>query len=118
MGYYGVPSEYHTMLYAFLGVAGIVVGRMLGLHEVDVYRAGDQDDTALRGRGLAAFQCGTGILCVALVAALMQGITGLANRAEGWTQIGALAATILAAGFAAVVSPADTWRRFYSVAAA
>jgi hypothetical protein len=117
LGYYGVPSVYYTMLYAFLGLAGIVAGRMLGLEQTDVYRPGESQAKAIRGRGLAAFQCGTGILCVALIAALMQGLVGLAKREGDWTEIGVLAAMIAAAGFAALVAPAANWRRFYTVAA-
>jgi hypothetical protein len=117
LGYYGVPSVYYTMLYAFLGLAGIVAGRTLGLEQTDVYRPGESQAKAVRGRGLAAFQCGTGILCVALIAALMQGLVGLAQREGDWTEIGVLAAMIAAAGFAALVAPAANWRRFYTVAA-
>jgi hypothetical protein len=118
MGYYGVPSQYYTMLYAGLGVVGLVVGRTLGLEQVDVYRFANYKAKAIRGRGLAAFQCGNGILCVALLAAFMQGLAGLALRGgEPWVDVTSLAVTIAAAGFAALVVPAENWRRFYWVAA-
>ncbi len=117
MGFFGVPDQYYTMLYAALGVAGIVIGRTLGLEQADVYRPMDGHAKAVRGRGLPAFQCGTGILCVALLAAFMQGLTGLARREGDWMEIISLGATIAAAGFASVVVPAANWRRFYAVAA-
>jgi hypothetical protein len=118
MGYCGVPNQWYTMLYAGLGVACLVAARALGLDQQDVYRFGDRKFKTVRGRGLAAFQCGNGILCVALLAALMQGLSGLAHRgATDWTGIASLAATIAAALCAAVVVPAENWRRFYGVAA-
>lgn len=125
LGYQGVDDTYYAVLYAALGVGCLVVGRTLGLEEVETYR-GDKPVinnrafifTAIRGRGLAAYQCGNGILCVALLAAFMQGLAGLANRGgEGWAGIAALAATVAAAGVAAAVVPASGWRRFYMVAA-
>ncbi len=124
MGYRGIDPTYYTMLYAALGVACLVLGRAMGLEHVDVYRGSgarfmDQDakSTAIRGRGLPAFQCGNGILCIALLAAFMQGLAGLARQGEGWMGIISLAATIAAAVFAALVVPAAHWRRFYMVAA-
>lgn len=118
LGYRGVPSEYYTMMYAGLGVAGLVIGRVMGLETVSTYRFGDHKSTATRGRGLAAFQCGSGILCVALLAAFMQGLAGLAQRGSGaWMDITSLAVTIAAAAFAALIVPAAGWRRFYAVAA-
>jgi hypothetical protein len=124
LGYRGVDSSYYTMLYAVLGVACIALARWLGLERTDVYRSrskafGEQGlrSTAIRGRGLAAYQCGNGILCVALLAAFMQGLAWLATRGEGWSGITALLLTIVAAGLAAAVSPESGWRRFYVVAA-
>jgi hypothetical protein len=73
--------------------------------------------TATRGRGLAAYHCGNGILCVALLAAFMKGLAGLATGGGDWIEISTLAATIAAAGVAAVIVPAANWRRFYLVAA-
>jgi hypothetical protein len=117
MGYFGFPSEYYTMLYAALGVACLLAARWMGLEQSAVYRIGDGKAKAVRGPGLPAFQCGNGILCVALLAAFMQGLAGLVRRGSDWAEIGSLAATIAAALFAAVVVNAANWRRFYSVAA-
>lgn len=124
LGYYGVDNTYYAVLYATLGVVCLVTARALGLEQVESYR-GDASARfkkaapalLLRGRGLAAYQCGNGILCVALLAAFMQGLAALATRAEGWNGVFALVATIAAAGLAAAVAPAADWRRFYLVAA-
>jgi hypothetical protein len=124
MGYRGVDDSYYAVLFAVLGVACMAAGRALGLEQVETYRGHEPANAqltikkhTLRGRGLAAYQCGNGILCVALLAAFMQGLAGLATRAEGWTGIVALAATIAAAGIAAAIAPAAAWRRFFLVAA-
>jgi hypothetical protein len=124
MGYFGVPSDYYTMLYATLGVVALALGRSMGLEQVDVYSGYKSvvfEDgyraKKIRGRGLPAFQSGNGILCVALLAAFMQGLSGMVRTGEGWLGITSLAMTIAAAGLAAVIVPAANWRRFYMVAA-
>ena len=38
LGYWGIPSPYYAMLYAGLGVAVLVVCRVLGINQVAVYR--------------------------------------------------------------------------------
>lgn len=117
MGYWGVDPAYYTMLYAALGLGALALGRVMGVEQVAVYRSGESQATAMRGPGLPSFQTGTGILCVALLAAFMQGLAGMATPAGGWTGVIALAAVIAAALAAAVLAPAANWRRFYLVAA-
>jgi hypothetical protein len=123
MGYQGIDSAYFAAFYAALGVACLAVARTLGLEQTTVYheRSVFEDrglrTTATRGRGLAAYQCGNGILCVALLAAFMQALAAMAAADQGWTAVTALAATVAASVAAAVIVPAANWRRFYIVAA-
>jgi hypothetical protein len=123
MGYRGIDPVYYTMLYSALGVACLAVARVMGLAQVAVYRGNSWGlkgepfkHVAVRGPGLPAFQCGHGILCVALLAAFMQGLAGLAQPDEGWMGIASLGATVAAACAAAALVPAAHWRRFYMVA--
>jgi hypothetical protein len=116
-GYYGIDERYYTMLYAGFGVVCIAASRILGLEQVAVYRTNNEKSLVVRGRGLSAFQCGNGILGVACLAAIMQGLAGLATRTGDWLDIGSLLATTGAAVLAAVIVPAINWRRVYLSAA-
>ena len=116
MGHYGVDASYYTMLYAGLGLGCLAVARSLGLTPTKVYRRYGPESTVLRGRGLAALQCGHGILTVASLAALMQGLAGLAARDAQWLDIASIFVTALAAGAAIFVSPPSPWRRVYATA--
>lgn len=117
MGYYGIDDRYYTMLYAVLGFACLVVGRIVGLHQITVYRANNKQTMVTRGRGLAVFQSGNGILSVACLAAIMQGLAGVATKSGDWLDVLSLVVTTGAAAFAAVVVPAFRWRRVYTTAA-
>jgi hypothetical protein len=117
LGYYGVDERYYTMLYAGLGVACLVASRILGLERVAVYRLNNVKSWVPRGRGLHVFQCGNGILSVACLAAVMQGLAGLATRNGGWLDILSLSVTTAAAALAALIVPALNWRRIYMTAA-
>jgi hypothetical protein len=117
LGYYGIDERYYTMLYAGFGVVCIAASRILGLEQVAVYRANNEKSLVVRGRGLGAFQCGNGILGVACLAAIMQGLAGLATRTGDWMDITSLLVTTVAAALAAVIVPALNWRRVYTSAA-
>ncbi len=117
LGYYGVDERYYTMLYAGLGVVCLVGSRALGLEQVAVYRLNNVKTWVTRGRGLHVFQCGNGILSVACLAAVMQGLAGLATKTGGWLDILSLLITTLAAALAALIVPALNWRRIYTTAA-
>jgi hypothetical protein len=117
MGYYGIDEGYYTMLYAGLGLACLIVARGIGLEQVTAYRTNHQKTLVTRGRGLAAFQSGNGILCVACLAAIMQGLAGLATKTGDWLDILSLLVTTAAAALAAAVVPAPNWRRLYTTAA-
>ena len=88
-----------------------------GSRQVTAYRFNNQKSLVTRGRGLAAFQCGNGILCVAVLAAIMQGLSGLATKSGDWLDILSMFVTTAAAALAAAVVPAANWRRLYSTAA-
>ncbi|MCA9236899.1 MAG: hypothetical protein KDA44_15590 [Planctomycetales bacterium] len=115
MGYLGVNPAYYTMLYAGLGVVLLAASRLMGLEKTTVYRQGAAQGVAVRGAGLAAYQMGNAIVCVALLAAFMQGLAGLASRTVDWTPLLALLATVGAGAAATVVVPTASWRRFYAV---
>jgi hypothetical protein len=117
LGYYGIDERYYTMLYAGLGLACLVASRALGLERVAVYRLNSLKTWVPRGRGLHVFQCGNGILSVACLAALMQGLAGLATNKGGWLDIVSLLFTTVAAALAALIVPALNWRRIYTTAA-
>lgn len=117
MGYYGVDDRYYTMFYALVGLACLFVGRALGLAQVTIYGHDNQESQATRGRGLAAFQCGNGILGVACLAALMQGLALLATGRDTWLDVVSLLVTIGAAALAALTVPTTGWRRVYATAA-
>jgi hypothetical protein len=113
LGYSGVPSEYYTMLYAGLGVGFLAVSRILGV----TVRAADRGQlTALAGRGLPAFQSGNAIVCIALLAAIMQGLMrlpGLSEVAADWLHLRSLLATTAAAAVALALAPTVNIRRAY-----
>jgi hypothetical protein len=114
MGYFGIDDSYYTMLYAGLGVVCLIVGRVLGLEQIAVDQALGSKKLVTRGGGLAAFQSGNGILCVASLAALMQGLAGLATRTGGWLDILSLLVTTGAAALAVAIVPTANWRRIYA----
>ena len=117
MGYYGIDDRYYTMLYAGLGLVCVIVGRVLGLRQIPLYRANNEQTMVIRGRGLSAFQSGNGILCVACLAAFMQGLAGVASMTGGWLDVGSLGITTATAALATVIVPASRWRRVYTTAA-
>ncbi len=90
---------------------------MLGLQQVVVYRLSNVKTWVTRGRGLGVFQCGNGILGVACLAAIMQGLAGLATKTGDWLDIVSLLVTTGAAVLAALIVPALKWRRIYVSAA-
>ena len=80
LGYFEVPAAYHTMIYAVLGVAVLAVSRALGIEQVVVDRYPDPNTSAIRGKGLRAFQMGNAIVSVALLAAFLQGLMHWASH--------------------------------------
>jgi hypothetical protein len=116
MGYFGIDSTYYTILYAGLGVACLALARALGLELATVFSDKGDERRVTRGRGLAVFQCGNGILTVACLAAFMQGLAGLGSPSATWLHLGALSMTVVASALAIGIVPAGTWRRIYATA--
>lgn len=116
LGYFSVPGIWYGVIFSGLGVALVAVSRVLGLERVPIWREQGTRDLVVRGTGLPAFQCGTGILLVAFLAAFIQGLGRLSLGGIEWTELTSLALTVVAAGIAAILSPEGTWRRVYSVA--
>ena len=117
LGYFEVPAAYHTMIYAVLGVAVLAVSRALGIEQVVVDRYPDPNTSAIRGKGLRAFQVGNAIVSVALLAAFLQGLMHWASHKAELPLVVALAMAIFAAIMAAGLVPAGAWRRWYTTAA-
>jgi hypothetical protein len=116
LGYWMVPGEYQTMLYAVLGLALLVVSRILGIEQVAVYRPTGAKDLTTQGRGFGALQGGNAILSIALLAGFLQGLSHLAAHNYTWSTLGALILTAVVSAAAVVVAPGK-WRRVYVVAA-
>lgn len=117
MGYYGIDERYYTMLYAVLGVVCLAVSRLLGIEEVESSLENRAHTLLTRGRGRPAYQSGNGILCIACLAAFMQGFAGLAARSGDWLDVFSLLLTTGVAALAIAVVPSASWRRFYAAAA-
>jgi len=117
LGYFGVPGPYYTMLYAALGIAFLVLCRVLGIKQVDVYQATGEKALGTRGRGLAAFQMGNAVLVIALMSALVQGLTRLAVNRTDWPNLLGLMMTTFASVVAICLVPRGTWRRVYTTSA-
>jgi hypothetical protein len=116
LGYLNVPGAYHTMLYAVLGAALLVIARRLGLEQIPVYRSTGDEGLGTRGRGLPAFQTGNAIVSVALLASFLQGLTRLATHHTDWRGVLALVLTAVASAVATGMVPKGGWRRLYATA--
>jgi hypothetical protein len=117
LGFYAVPGVWHGLIFSGLGLAFLVAARSIGLKRAVLWREQGSRTESLRGPGRAAFQCGTGILMVAFLAAVVQGFGRLALGGIAWLELTSLALTAVAAAIAALLSPGGTWRRVYGVAA-
>ena len=115
LGYWAVPDPYYTMMYAVLGIGLLAVSRAMGVSAVTVYRSTGGRGLAVRGKGLAAFQTGNAIVCIALLAGFLQGLVLLATPDNITRQsILALALAIVAALAAMLLVPRSAWRRMYA----
>lgn len=115
LGYFGVNERYYTVLYASLGIVCLCVSRAIGLKkDSQTNQSPDEKHAAASGGGFVLFQCGNGILTIACLAALMQGLAGLAVRSGDWWDILTILLTIVIALLAAVIVPTTDWRRIYT----
>jgi hypothetical protein len=102
------------MFYAVLGLACVILGRVLGLETATSEGKGQPDFAKVRGRG-AAFHSGNGILTIACLAAFLQGLRALAVGST-WLDLGSIALTAAASALAAMITPVAAWRRLYITA--
>jgi hypothetical protein len=112
-GYFDVPQEAYTILYAVLGLALLAAARFIGIEHVKTFHISGTESSTLLGRGAAAFYSATALLSLAFLSALLQGLAKMATRNAGWEQLGALALVVVASLIAAVLAPTKTWRRVY-----
>ena len=117
LGYFGVETHFHTLLYAMLGLITLIVSRSLGIQYEIVYNNRGEKSRALRGRGQTAFQCGNAILSIALLSAFWQGMIRLVNGNPTWIENSILLMTTATSVVAAWMVPKGAWRRIYSSAA-
>lgn len=113
MGYGAVAVPYEIALFAVLGVGFLVLARLLGVREATIYRPSGWQATVLEGRGLAAYQAGNAVVSIAILAAILYGLSQLAVKGADWPLMGALALTIVSALVAAMLACDAMWRRIH-----
>lgn len=111
VGYFDVDEGYYTLIYAGFGIGLVVVSRVLGVKEGNVYRESGLKLLRLDGRGTALYQYGTAILVMAFLAAFLQGLARLASQRGGWSELLPLFLTTLAGGLAICLAArrAERW---------
>ena len=112
-GYFEVPHEAYTILYAAVGLAMLALSRVIGLEHVKTFHISGTESSALLGRGAAAFYSATALLSLAFLSALLQGLTKMASKSELKMMLLAVGVVTVASLIAAVLSPTKTWRRVY-----
>jgi hypothetical protein len=114
-GYFAVPHEAYTVLYAVLGLIVLATSRMIGIEHVRTFHASGAESSALLGRGAAAFHSATALLSLAFLSGLLQGMARLATQQARWELLASLTVTTLAGLVAALLAPTKDWRRVYVV---
>lgn len=117
LGYVGVDATVYTLLYAGLGFGLLIVSRFLGVETVHVYNRFGEKESRVRGRGLAFFESGNGILCVAFLSGVLQGLAHVARQDNTWTGLLVLLGVMAVALLSAAIVPRGNWRRFHLTAA-
>ncbi len=112
-GYFDVPHEAYTILYAVLGLGLLALSRTIGLEHVKTFHISGAESSALLGRGAAAFYSATALLSLAFLSALLQGLTKLATKSDLQMMLLAVVVVAVASLIAAILSPTATWRRVY-----
>lgn len=116
LAYVELVGQVYFAVFAAIGIAFLIAGRMLGVETKQVYDEYDQPRTAMNGRGLPAVQSGIAITAVALVAAGLHGLNVLVGDTVEWGQVWGLLPVIVAGAVAAVMTPSGGWRRFFVTA--
>lgn len=118
-----VPQEYYTTAVALLGLAGLAVGRWLGIEKQQVFDHQGVPTTVAGGTGAPILRSGHALLSLALLIALMKGLGQLIQiSADGsgeldaaqWVVLGLMVGISIVA---AVASSDSHWSRVYIVAA-
>src|SRR5439155_3035742 len=112
-GYYSIPNEAYTVLYAVLGLIVLAASRIAGIEHVRTFHSSGMESSALLGRGAAAFHSATALLSLAFLSCLLQGLTRLSTKQVEWPLFTALSITTFAGIAAATMSPTPIWRRIY-----
>jgi hypothetical protein len=111
VGYSQLPGAYYTLLFAVIGIGLVAVSRVLGIKEATSYDNQGGQLSRLEGAGVATHQSGQAILVMALLAALLQGLSRLVTSRADWTELVALLLTTAAGGLAIALAPrrAERW---------
>lgn len=119
MGYAKIDAALYTPIYAGFGFALLIVARVLGIEEVEVFDSQGRKTMQLSGKGETPYLAGNGVLLVASLAALLLGLKVIAigERITGdnWGVAGALLGTTLAAILASFVVVTPGWRNAHTV---
>ncbi len=115
MGYTGLfAPPYYTMVYALLGIAFLIIARVLGIEQETVYQRLGSPVQVVRGKGLPAYQGGNAVLMVAFLAAVLQALARLVSHSvAGWLPVAALVITTGVSVAAIWLVPRGGWRRLY-----
>lgn len=112
--YTGIPHPWYTMLYAGLGLVMLAVSRV-----ANPKLAVDDNQPAKPELELtfetAVFHSANGLLSLALLSGMLQGLAHLAARNADVIQLCALGLTTLTGLVAVAVAPNKTWRRIYAI---
>jgi hypothetical protein len=112
-GFYHLPMESYTILYAVLGLVMLAAARMFGIEHVKTFHISGSESTSLMGRGSAAFHSASALLSLAFLSALLQGLSRLATQQSTPAMLITLAIVTVAGLAAAALSPTKSWRRVY-----
>src|SRR5205823_14267018 len=83
-GYYHVPHEAYTVLYAVLGLVMLAASRIAGIEHVRTFHSSGMESSTLLGRGAAAFYSATALLSLAFLSCFLQGVTRLSRHQVQW----------------------------------
>ncbi|MGE3316497.1 MAG: hypothetical protein AB7O26_15385, partial [Planctomycetaceae bacterium] len=118
LGYFGVPTVWHELLFAVLGLGIIALSRTLGVAEEVRYSNSGEPMKVARGRGLTAFQSGNAVLSISLLITFFKGLSELAQTSISYLDFTVLLLMAGAAGAAMTIVPLNVWKRWYATAVA
>jgi hypothetical protein len=117
--YNNVPESWYTMAYASLGLLVLGVARLMHAKAPTPESMPSPGEAPLRRGEVslaeAVMQSAHALLSLALLSALLQGLSRLTNEQANWGMLRAMGLTTLAGLVAIALAPSATWRRVYSV---